>query len=81
MYIIAQPEQCIEIDYQVKDNSVTVRFSGNAPFTCQVGERQISPCTSPHTFTDLPEGKNTITISSVTKSSQYICNKRFEVIV
>ena len=60
---------------------MVVQFSGNAPFTCQVGNGQALPCTSPHTFTNLPEGKNTFTISSYTKTSQFLCSKRFDVII
>ena len=74
--------QCIEIiSKQVKDNTVTVQFRGNALFTCQVGNGQVLPCASPHTFTNLVEGKNTITISSTTKSLQFLCSKRFDVTI
>lgn len=79
MCTLAMP--CIEIiSQQIKDNSVTVQFSGNAPFTCQVGNGQVSPCTSPHTFTELLEGKNTITISGVTPS-QSTCSRRFDITI
>ena len=74
--------QCIEIiSKQVKDDTVTVQFKGSALFTCQVGNGQVLPCTSPYTFTNLLEGKNTLTISSTTKSSQFICSKRFDVTI
>ena len=74
--------QCIEIiSKQVKDNTATVQFRGNGQFTCQVGNGRVLPCASPYTFTNLPEGENTITISSVTKSSQFLCSKRFDVII
>ena len=74
---------CIEIisQRQVKKNSMAVKFSGNAPFTCQAGNGQALPCTSPYTFTNLREGKNTLTISSYTKSSQFVCSKRFDVTI
>ena len=74
---------CIEIisQQQVKKNSMVVQFSGNAPFTCQVGNGQAPPCNSPYTFANLQEGKNTLTISSYTKSSQFVCSKRFDVTI
>jgi len=82
VHFVVEPEPCVKIvNQQVNGDSVIVYFVGKAPFTCQVGNGQSLPCTSPYTFTRLPEGRNTITISGSDPKGNCIRNRRFDVII